>query len=859
MKKIINICIILLLLGLPWGNIPADANGTNESDFVVTPIGTGVMITGYIGKEKDLVIPETLNGLLVTAIGFEAFSNKQLTSVTIPSSVMSIRESAFRENQLTNVTIPSGVTSIGKSAFLENQLTSVTIPSSVASIGSHAFYRNQLTSVTIPSSVTSIERHAFSHNQLTSVTIPSSVTSIDDFAFYTNQLTSVTIPNSVTSIGHSAFGTNDLTSVTIPSSVTSMEAFAFHYNQLNQVEFEGQTKVNSLSFANQVRNGKGHLGWYEDSLYSISWTGNVLGPMIIYAKWEAVQYELTFDTNGGSIVPSQMVDEDAKATPPSAPTKTGYTFGGWYKEATLTNQWDFTTDVVTKDTTLYAKWNVAQVVQNELAFNTDGGTAVPSQRIVHNTKGIEPPAPTKTGYTFGGWYKEATLTNQWDFTTDVVTKDTTLYAKWNVAQVVQNELAFNTDGGTAVPSQRIVHNTKGIEPPAPTKTGYTFGGWYKEATLTNQWDFTTDVVTKDTTLYAKWNVAQVVQNELAFNTDGGTAVPSQLIVHNTKGIEPPAPTKAGYTFGGWYKEATLTNQWDFAKEVIMGHTTLYAKWVKNSSSENNGGSYVPTSPSNLNVFFETNDGDSLDSLSVAYDKKITELPIPTKKGFTFGGWYKEAALINQWDLTTDSVTKNTKLYAKWIANKTPEWKPDPAPEEPKPERPMVTFNDISDHWAKEMIEEVAGRGIIKGYPDGSFRPNEFIQRQHVALLFHRAFEFKPKRKVTTFSDVGPNHPYYEAVMSLQQAGIIDGSDGKFHPTALLTRAQMAKIVVLTLEIEPGGMSTFQDVSTTHWSYAYIAALAEREIVLGDNGKFKPDQPVTRAQFVAIMYRALNLK
>ncbi len=711
LKKIINICIILLLLGLPWGNIPADANGTNESDFVVTPIGTGVMITGYIGKEKDLVIPETLNGLLVTAIGFEAFSNKQLTSVTIPSSVTSIRESAFRENQLTNVTIPSGVTSIGKSAFLENQLTSVTIPSSVASIGSHAFYRNQLTSVTIPSSVTSIERHAFSHNQLTSVTIPSSVTSIDDFAFNTNQLTSVTIPNSVTSIGHSAFGTNDLTSVTIPSSVTSMEAFAFHYNQLNQVEFEGQTKVNSLSFANQVRNGKGHLGWYEDSLYSISWTGNVLGPMIIYAKWEAVQYELTFDTNGGSIVPSQMVDEDAKATPPTA----------------------------------------------------------------------------------------------------------------------------------------------------PTKTGYTFGGWYKEATLTNQWDFTTDVVTKDTTLYAKWNVAQVVQNELAFNTDGGTAVPSQLIVHNTKGIEPPAPTKAGYTFGGWYKEATLTNQWDFAKEVIMGHTTLYAKWVKNSSSENNGGSYVPTSPSNLNVFFETNDGDSLDSLSVAYDQKITELPIPTKKGFTFGGWYKEAALINQWDLTTDSVTKNTKLYAKWIANKTPEWKPDPAPEEPKPERPMVTFNDISDHWAKEMIEEVAGRGIIKGYPDGSFRPNEFIQRQHVALLFHRAFEFKPKRKVTTFSDVGPNHPYYEAVMSLQQAGIIDGSDGKFHPTALLTRAQMAKIVVFTLEIEPGGMSTFQDVSTTHWSYAYIAALAEREIVLGDNGKFKPDQPVTRAQFVAIMYRALNLK
>lgn len=66
-------------------------------------------------------------------------------------------------------------------------------------------------------------------------------------------------------------------------------------------------------------------------------------------------------------------------------------------------------------------------------------------------------------------------------------------------------------------------------------------------------------------------------------------------------------------------------------------------------------------------------------------------------------------------------------------------------------------------------------------------------------------------------------------------------------------------MTLALKIELGGSSTFQDVPPTHWSYAYIAALAELEIVLGDNGKFKPDEPVTRAQFVAILYRALNLR
>ncbi len=69
---------------------------------------------------------------------------------------------------------------------------------------------------------------------------------------------------------------------------------------------------------------------------------------------------------------------------------------------------------------------------------------------------------------------------------------------------------------------------------------------------------------------------------------------------------------------------------------------------------------------------------------------------------------------------------------------------------------------------------------------------------------------------------------------------------------------MAKIGALALGIEPGGLSTFQDVSKTHWSYAYIAALEEMGIVQGDQGKFKPHEFVTRAELVSIMYRILNL-
>ena len=191
-------------------------------------------------------------------------------------------------------------------------------------------------------------------------------------------------------------------------------------------------------------------------------------------------------------------------------------------------------------------------------------------------------------------------------------------------------------------------------------------------------------------------------------------------------------------------------------------------------------------------------------------------------------------------------------------------KPVPTPEEPKqPEKtieptPTIIFNDISTNWAKDMIEEIAARGIITGYPDGTFRPNEPIQRQHVAIMLVRAFQLTANREEATFRDVPKNHSYYDAITLLQQAGIVDGSNGAFNPNANMTRAQIAKVLVLILGIKPGGTSTFQDVSATHWSHDYIAALEENGIVLGDNGNFRPDESMTRAQFVAIMHRALNL-
>jgi hypothetical protein len=110
-----------------------------ETDFRTDGNGT---ITGYSCSAKNVVIPASIGGKPVTAVG--AF--------------------AFALNELTDVTIPDGITSIGKSAFAFNLLTSVTIPDSVTSIGTDAFYYNELTSVTIPANVLLGEHFAFGNN-----------------------------------------------------------------------------------------------------------------------------------------------------------------------------------------------------------------------------------------------------------------------------------------------------------------------------------------------------------------------------------------------------------------------------------------------------------------------------------------------------------------------------------------------------------------------------------------------------------------------------------------------------------------------------------------------------------------------
>ena len=236
-------------------------------------------------------------------------------------------------------------------------------------------------------------------------------------------------------------------------------------------------------------------------------------------------------------------------------------------------------------------------------FNVQGiGTAPGNQTIASGGKVEEPTAPTATGYSFGGWYKEAACTNAWNFSTDTVTAATTLYAKWSYKT---SALTFNLNGGTGTaPTGKTA--TYGSAMPAygqsaPTKTGYVFSGFYDGSGGTGtqyytaalasakNWDKDT---TNTTTLYAKWTAKT---SALTFNLNGGTGTaPTGKTA--TYGSAMPAygqsaPTKTGHTFAGFYDgsggtgtqyyTAGLASARTWDKDTTDG-TTLYAKWTVDS-------------------------------------------------------------------------------------------------------------------------------------------------------------------------------------------------------------------------------------------------------------------------------------
>ncbi|GBF76371.1 hypothetical protein PA598K_04837 [Paenibacillus sp. 598K] len=171
----------------------------------------------------------------------------------------------------------------------------------------------------------------------------------------------------------------------------------------------------------------------------------------------------------------------------------------------------------------------------------------------------------------------------------------------------------------------------------------------------------------------------------------------------------------------------------------------------------------------------------------------------------------------------------------------------------------VRFTDVSvSSWSASFIERASRMGIVKGYGDGSYRPQGKVTRAEFATMLAHAFAL-PASGAASFSDT-QGHWAAEAIAALQATGAINGyPDGAFRPNQPVTRAEIVAMLARFTSYAPGPAPAFPDVAQNNWASEAIAAFAAAGIVHGDGeGRFQPDASASRAESVTMIIRLLDL-
>ena len=168
------------------------------------------------------------------------------------------------------------------------------------------------------------------------------------------------------------------------------------------------------------------------------------------------------------------------------------------------------------------------------------------------------------------------------------------------------------------------------------------------------------------------------------------------------------------------------------------------------------------------------------------------------------------------------------------------------------------FSDVSPtNSHADNIAQLAARGVIDGYKDGTFKPNQYITRAQAAKIIANTLNLDTTNVTNpNFKDIPTSHPYYGYIAALAAADVIQGYEGNFNPNNHVTRGQMAKFIALGFKLKEGNGKSFKDVPTNHQYARYISSLATFNISTGKaNGKFEMHDLVTRGQLASFVVRA----
>ena len=358
-----------------------------------------------------------------------------------------------------------------------------------------------------------------------------------------------------------------------------------------------------------------------------------------------------FDANGGELpVEYRRIDSvnNSDITLPT-PTRTGYTFDGWYTAASGgTKVGDggatYSPGANITDITLYAHWKAPFIV----SFDT--ASSLPCEPIQNDSSTvITLPNLNRDDFWLEGWYDGETRVGGGNDSYIIPERNVTLEAHWRPKVIV----IYDANGGDD-PEGAVYQNEIALTLPEPTNGSKTFEGWYTEAEggvkIGAEGDtFAPKEDNTQITLYAHWSD----NIKVTFNGNGGTSDTNSDTYDHATPITLPTATWAGHRFNGWYTESS-------------GGTKV----------GDAGASYEPTEPITLyaqwtayTVSFDGNGATNPSALSAGSNGSVT-LPTPNRTGYTFNGWYTETTGGTKSGNGGDTYapTADITLHAHWTVN-----------------------------------------------------------------------------------------------------------------------------------------------------------------------------------------------
>ncbi|WP_196427079.1 S-layer homology domain-containing protein [Paenibacillus woosongensis] len=184
-------------------------------------------------------------------------------------------------------------------------------------------------------------------------------------------------------------------------------------------------------------------------------------------------------------------------------------------------------------------------------------------------------------------------------------------------------------------------------------------------------------------------------------------------------------------------------------------------------------------------------------------------------------------------------------------------------EMPKPNEPVIALTDIAGHWAEDYIMRAVEKGFVSGYPDGTFKPNHPVTRAEFTVMLAGALKLEGDGSALIFTDHDRIGGWAkQAVAQAVQAGIVVGyNDGSFRPNTQITRAEMAVMIAraLQLELNANALPGFaDDEAIPQWAKGAVEAIRKLGIVDGRGGnRFVPNETATRAEATVMLLRLLD--